>query len=120
MPLHMDARQDKPGTASVSLAGSLDSETAPLLDKTLVDLSATADAIALDLKGLTFISSAGLRVLFAAQKRQRAKGGQLAVSRMSPGVRKVFQIVNALPSMNVFASVEEMDAYLANVQKPQE
>jgi anti-sigma B factor antagonist len=116
MPLNIDVNEVRPGTARVALTGSLDSETAPQLDKAMAELR--ADVIAFDLTNLAFISSAGLRVMFAAAKRQRAKGGNIGMSNLRPGVRKVFEIVRALPDMNVFASEKEMDEYLASFQRP--
>ena len=118
MPLTIDVNQPKPGTARVALTGSLDSDTAPQLDKAMQALA--ANVIAFDMTNLAFISSAGLRVIFSTAKRQRAKGGQIGMSNLRPGVRKVFEIVKALPDMNVFASEKEMDEYLASFQRPQE
>ena len=117
MPLDIDVNETKPGSAHVALTGSLDSESAPQLEKALSTLD--ANVIAFDMTNLAFISSAGLRVVFAAAKRQRAKGGQIGMSNLRPGVRKVFEIVKALPDMNVFASEKEMDAYLASFQRPE-
>ena len=117
MPLDIDTNESKPGTARVALTGSLDSETAPQLEKAMAALN--ANVIAFDMANLAFISSAGLRIIFATAKRQRAKGGQIGMSNLRPGVRKVFEIVKALPDMNVFASEKEMDAYLASFQRPE-
>ena len=117
MPLNIDVNEPKPGTARVSLTGTLDTESAPQLEKSLAALQ--TNVIAFDMTNLAFISSAGLRVIFAAAKRQRSKGGQIGMSNLRPGVRKVFEIVKALPDMNVFASEKEMDEYLARFQRPE-
>jgi anti-sigma B factor antagonist len=117
MPLTIEVNEPKPGTARVALTGSLDTDTAPQLEKSLAALQ--SNVIAFDMTNLAFISSAGLRVIFATAKRQRAKGGQIGMSNLRPGVRKVFEIVKALPDMNVFASEKEMDAYLATFQRPE-
>jgi anti-anti-sigma factor len=119
MALKLKVVADRPGIAQVSLVGSLDSDTAPELEKSLAAIDARVLLVVLDMKDLTFISSAGLRVIFAALKRQQSKGGEVVLSNMSPGVKKVFEIVKALPTMSVFASVEEMDDYLAHFQKRQ-
>ena len=116
MPLKIDVAAAKPGLTRMALAGSLDSETAPELEKALAGVDGAALLIVLDLKDLSYISSAGLRVIFATHKKQGAKGGELLLSNMSEGVKKVFEIVRALPTLNVFASVEEMDDYLATFQ----
>jgi anti-sigma B factor antagonist len=119
MPLKIDIVANKPGIARLLLAGSLDSETAPQLDKALLALDPAPLLVVLDMKDLEFISSAGLRVIFAARKRQAARRGEVIVSNMGPGIRKVFEIVNALPSFTVFTSDAEMDDYLAAFQKRQ-
>ena len=119
MPLKIDTVANKPGIARVLVAGALDSNTAPQLDKALSDIDASVLLIVLDMEGLEYISSAGLRVIFAALKRQEAKRGELVFTNMGPGVKKVFEIVKALPSLNVFASLDEMDEYLATFQKRQ-
>ena len=36
---------------------------------------------------------------------------------LQPQIRKVFDIIQALPSLNVFESVEELDQYLAEMQR---
>jgi anti-sigma B factor antagonist len=118
MPLDIDISEPKPGTARVALTGSLDSDTASQLEKAMAALN--ANVIAFDMTNLAFISSAGLRIVFSTAKRQRAKGGQIGMSNLRPGVRKVFEIVKALPDMNVFASEKEMDEYLARFQRPEE
>ena len=52
----------------ITIVGRLDTTTAPVLDKTIMeDLGDTKDLI-LEVKGLEYISSAGLRVLLSAQK----------------------------------------------------
>jgi len=117
MPLKIDVTANKPGIVRLSLEGALDSETSPDLEKALAGVDASIPLIVLDMKDLDYISSAGLRVIFAAHKRQGAKNGELLMSNMSPNVKKVFEIVKALPSLNVFASMQEMDDYLANFQK---
>ena len=117
MPLKIDLVANKPGIARVRLGGYLDSNTAPQLEKALAGIDSAVLLIVLDLQELEFISSAGLRVIFATRKRQDAKGGELVFTNMGPGIKHVFEIVKALPSLSVFTSEEEMDEYLATFQK---
>ena len=117
MSLTIEIVANKPGIARVQLGGYLDSNTAPQLEKALAGIDAAVLLIVLDMEKLEFISSAGLRVVFATLKRQHAKGGELVFTNMGPGIKHVFEIVKALPSLSVFASEEEMDEYLATFQK---
>ena len=57
------------GTLTVALDGRLDTITAPELEKFLGEKCAEADMLIFDCEKLAYISSAGLRVLLAAQKK---------------------------------------------------
>ena len=116
MQLEIDINESKPGTARISLDGALDSETSHKLETAVREVAADTALIVFDMQNLTFISSAGLRVVFSTLKKQKAKGGRVALSHMSPGVKKVFEIVKALPDFTVFSNVEELDEYLARMQ----
>ena len=58
----------------IEVAGRLDTSTAPVLDKTIAEDVSEGSALVLDLKGLEYISSAGLRVLLSAQKKMLKNG----------------------------------------------
>ena len=100
-----------------TLEGSLDSDTAAELERQLGDvISAPTNTLVFDLAELRFISSAGLRVIFKAQKSMEKKGGEVAMINLQPQVEKVFDIVKALPSLSIFQSEAEMDDYLQRIQ----
>jgi anti-anti-sigma factor len=73
--------------------------------------------LALDFAKVPFVSSAGIGVVLAAEKALKAAGAQLLLVNLQAPVRKVFDIVKAIPVSRLFASVRELDAYLAEVQK---
>lgn len=50
------------------------------------------DRVVLDLSGVPYISSAGLRVLLLARKHVKARGGRLVVAALEPVVREIFEI----------------------------
>ena len=58
----------------IEIVGRLDTITAPALDKTINEDIGDAKNIVLDVKGMEYISSAGLRVLLAAQKKMQKIG----------------------------------------------
>ena len=75
----------------IALVGRLDTTTAPILDKTInSDIEDTTNLV-LDLKGLEYISSAGLRVLLGAQKRMQ-KIGSMKVTNVCEAVMDVFEM----------------------------
>ena len=75
----------------VEIVGRLDTTTAPSLEKTLNDDMGDTKNLILDLKGLEYISSAGLRVLLAAQKKMQQVGA-MKVINVCEEVMEVFEI----------------------------
>ena len=75
----------------LEITGRLDTTTAPALDKMInEEMEGTKDLI-LDLKGLEYISSAGLRVLLSAQKKMQ-KIGSMKVVNVCETVMEVFEM----------------------------
>ena len=56
------------GELTVAIVGRLDTQTAPQLEKTLEDNLSGVTSVIFDLAGLTYTSSAGLRVFLKARK----------------------------------------------------
>lgn len=118
MPLTVTAKEREAGVVTVLPAGSLDSNTYTILEDRLALIrKSNPRAIIFDLKGLTYISSAGVRVFVGIKKAMQAAGGTVALANLQPQIRKVFEIIQALPSLNIFESVEELDRYLAEMQR---
>lgn len=76
---------------AIELVGRLDTTTAPALDKTINEDIGDTKNLILDLKGLEYISSAGLRVLLAAQKKLQ-KIGSMKVINVCEAVMEVFEM----------------------------
>ena len=75
----------------IEIAGRLDAITAPALDKTINDDIGAVKNLVLNLKGIEYISSAGLRVLLAAQKKMQ-KIGSMKVTGVCEEVMEVFEM----------------------------
>ena len=75
----------------IDVAGRLDTTTAPTLDKTINENIASSKMLVLDLKELTYISSAGLRVLLSAQKKMQ-QIGSMKVKNVCEEVMEVFEM----------------------------
>ena len=87
-------RSSRAGTTwVVALAGELDLSTAPAAERELMRLERTEPAMmAIDLRALTFIASAGVALLLETQRRAAQRGHRLVVVRGSPAVQRVFEI----------------------------
>ena len=77
--------------AVITLVGRLDTTTAPALDQTINEDMGDIKNLVLDLKGLEYISSAGLRVLLGAQKKMQ-KIGAMKLIHVSEAVMEVFEM----------------------------
>lgn len=75
----------------LEIAGRLDTTTAPVLDKTINEDLGDSKNLILDIKGLEYISSAGLRVLLGAQKKMQ-KIGSMKVINVCETVMDVFEM----------------------------
>jgi len=117
MPLSIEIQAEPHEGKRISLAGSLDTDTASQLqDKIDHEIDSTVHMVIMDLKRLEFLSSAGLRVIFKTKKLMESHHGKFMLLNLQPQVRKVFDIIKALDGMNVFKSQEEMDEYLTAMQ----
>ena len=106
--------QNDGGTERVKLIGSLDTATAPDLERQLAPILAgsTRDLV-FDLAELKFVTSAGLRVFSNARKAMKTRGGQAVFINMQPQIQEVFEIIKSLPGVAIFETVAELDEYLA-------
>ncbi|WP_119719189.1 STAS domain-containing protein [Cognatilysobacter tabacisoli] len=118
--MDLTIRIDPPtaGSQRVALGGRLDTHSYAELDQQLAPLLAsTVPSLVLDLAGLEYISSAGIRSIFRARKALAARGGKVLVVNPQPQIQKVFDVVKAVPLNEIFTSVAEADAYLDAMQR---
>ena len=78
-------------TAVIAIDGRLDTTTAPALEKAICEDIGDAKNLVLDLTGVQYISSAGLRVLLGAQKKMQ-KIGSMKVVNVCEAVMEVFEM----------------------------
>ena len=76
---------------TLSVEGRLNTQTAPELETVINESAVTAHELILDLSGLEYISSAGLRVILCAHKLMAGKGG-LELHGMRPAIREIFDM----------------------------
>ncbi len=75
----------------VEITGRLDTITASALDKTINEDIGDTKNLILDVKGMEYISSAGLRVLLSAQKKMQ-KIGSMKLTGVCESVMDVFEM----------------------------
>ena len=92
-------------TVVLAPAGRIDHSTSEgfkaALAPHLARCAAGQDRIILDLGGVEYISSVGLRVLMLASKQAKAQGGAIGVAALQPNVREIFDISRFTMVLNV-------------------
>ena len=76
---------------TLKIEGRLDTTTAPELEKTINEQSEGIKDLVMDMEKLEYISSAGLRVLLAAQKKMN-KIGTMKLTHVCDAVMEVFEM----------------------------
>ena len=79
------------GRALFTLGGRLDTTTAPELEEELKESLPGVSELTLDFAGLEYISSAGLRVLLAAQKIMSCQG-ELKIKNVNETIMEIFEV----------------------------
>ena len=80
------------GKALVTPEGKLTVATAPELEEAIGTIGEDANALEVDLAGVDYVASAGLRVLVAAQKLLSSRGGSMTISHPADDVYDVFEM----------------------------
>ena len=97
------AASDRDGRAHLTLRGELDLATAPELEQLVNEHIDAGQEVVVDLRGLEFMDSSGIRVLVAAHARAGRTGARLVVVRPAPGnaVAKIVEVSGLDGELNI-------------------
>ena len=87
-------------TLNLALEGRLDTTTAPQLE---AELKGSMDGITelnMDFEKLEYLSSAGLRVILAAQKTMN-KQGKMVIRHVNETIREVFEVTGFIDILTI-------------------
>ena len=85
---------------TIGITGRLDTTTAPQLETEFNQSSAGIKTLVMDLNGLEYISSAGLRVLLSAQKVMN-KQGTMTVTGANDAIMEIFDVTGFIDLLNI-------------------
>ena len=85
---------------TILLAGRLDTTTAPQLEGELNASLADVKRLILDFQDLEYLSSAGLRVILAAQKTMN-KQGSMVVRHVNETIMEVFEVTGFVDILTI-------------------
>jgi anti-anti-sigma factor len=104
------------GCAVVAVSGEVDLDTAgQLSDYAVAAMHDAGPSIVLDLSGVSFMDSTGLKVLLAVRRRAELAGGRLGLAAPTRPVRRVLHVTGL---DQTFLVGDTVDAVLAAFAKP--
>lgn len=105
----MTSKSEQIGDALIiRVEGKLNSSNAAELEAEILGrLSEGTYQLVLDLSEMSYISSAGLRVVLVAAKRLKQVAGELLLCGLQPAVRAVFEMSGFLAILNVVDTCEQ-------------
>lgn len=84
---------EQDGGRVIRLAGRLDAYSTPIVDQAIAQaVAAGAGTVTMDCGGVSYISSAGLRVLLVGAKAMKASGRRLRLAEVQPEVHDVITL----------------------------
>ena len=108
------ASSEQNGITILSLTGRMDATTANIFgDACQAALNGGARRIVVDLSGIEYISSAGLRVILTMLKMAKSLKGTLAFCGMQSMVSEVFRISGFSSMLPIYATTTDALAALA-------
>lgn len=95
------AQERKDDQLTLALEGRLDTTTTPALEEVVNSQLDGVKDLVYDMKDLEYISSAGLRMLLASQKKMTAQGGSMVLINVQEQVKEVLEITGFLDILTV-------------------
>jgi anti-anti-sigma factor len=104
------------GTWLVSFWGRLDSDFSTHSARTLLELvQVPCRYLVVDMSGVVFISSNGIKSLMTAYKQLLARGGNMVFASLSPRVNEAFEMIGLHTVISIYPSVAQA---VASVKLP--
>jgi anti-sigma B factor antagonist len=93
--------------AVITASGRFDSETAPNLDAELSKVVGEKNKIVLNLQGVDYMSSAGLRAMVKAFQQAQKSGGDVRLAAVSRPIEVILRTVGMLQMFKLYTTNEE-------------
>jgi len=105
----MKLTETRKGSALVlAVSDRVDSVTSPELERRIGELIAGGERVlVVDLSGLAYVSSAGLRVFLSAAKKLKAAGGKLLLCSLGGMVQEVFVMSGFADILSIYDTLEK-------------
>jgi anti-sigma B factor antagonist len=90
----------------VELAGELDANTSPAAQQQIMPLATEGSRILLDMGGVSFMSSAGLRLLLSMYRQVAAQNGRIGLAGLSEDLQDTMSMTGFLSFFTIYDTTE--------------
>jgi anti-sigma B factor antagonist len=97
----------------VEISGEIDGKTAPAAQEKVVPLTQSGGKLLLDMSKVSYMSSAGLRVLLLLYRQMASNNGQIALVGLSEDIKDTMSVTGFL---KFFVTSDTLDSALAALQ----
>lgn len=94
------------GVHVVELSGELDANTSPVAQQKILPLATEGSRILLDMGGVSFMSSAGLRLLLSTYRQVASQKGTVALASLSEDLQDTMSMTGFLSFFTIHESTE--------------
>jgi anti-sigma B factor antagonist len=101
------------GTTIATLFGELDGRTAPTVQDKLLSLPKPNARLLLDMSGVTYISSAGLRSLLMLYRQMAAQEGRVALVGLAENIKDIMAVTGFLEFFDTYETTADGVAALS-------
>jgi anti-anti-sigma factor len=98
----------------LAVSGEIDLATATAVERELCRAEESHDLVALDLSQVSFLDSAGLHAIVAANLRLRERGGRLLVVAGPPYISRLFELTGLSDRLDIVRDEAEVERLAAN------
>ncbi len=98
--------KDLDGATLVALNGDVDGSSAPQAQARILPLIGPGCRILLDMSGVSYMSSAGLRMLLSTYRQLAAKDGRMVLAGLSDDIADTMSVTGFLKFFTTSPSVE--------------
>jgi len=118
MSLDIQIKKKKDYVYGVELKGSIDVDSYQQLEDELKEIiNQDTKAVIVDMAGVDYISSIGIRVIVWAKKEMKKNEASFAMVNLQPQIEKVFDSMKILPMLDIFSDMPEADMYIDQIIK---
>ena len=111
--MNIDAETLANGVLKINLAGRMDVQGAQAIDLKFTSYTANQKAVVVDLSGVSFLASIGIRTLLLAAKAVAGRGGKMVTLNPDENVTQVLKMAGIDTLIPICRSVDEAQAAVA-------